>query len=75
LLWRLLVRSEARARLPTIPELAERLRVSRRSAYRIARQMMHAQIAGRLLVPEPSVDRYVETRIKEPETWDLVQAR
>jgi hypothetical protein len=34
------MRSEARSPLLTVPELAQRLRVSRRSAYRLARKMV-----------------------------------
>src|SRR5689334_7698639 len=64
------MRSEARAPLLTVPELAQRLRVSRRSAYRLARKMVHAEIGGRLLVPEPTVDQFIETHLKEAEPWD-----
>src|SRR5690606_28836219 len=61
----------ARAKLLTIVEVAERLRISKRAAYRIARQMIHVEIGGRLLVPEPAVDRYIETHTKEPTAWDV----
>ncbi|MBV8758634.1 MAG: helix-turn-helix domain-containing protein [Deltaproteobacteria bacterium] len=53
----------------TVPELAARLRIGRSSAYRLARRLMHAEIGGRLLVPEPAVDRYVERNLTEPEPW------
>ncbi|MCX5741895.1 MAG: helix-turn-helix domain-containing protein [Proteobacteria bacterium] len=58
-----------RARLLTIVEVAARLRISKRSAYRVAREMIHAEIGGRLLVPEPALERYIETRLRAP-TWD-----
>lgn len=58
----------AKSRLLTVPEIADRLRISKRSAYRVAREMMHAEIAGRLVVPEQAVERYIEQKLKEP-TW------
>lgn len=65
---RLVVGSSVMARtvLLTIPELAARLRVSKRSAYRVAREMVHVVIAGRLLVPENAVDHYVAARMSAP---------
>lgn len=63
------VTSLAKASLLMIGELAERLRVSKRAAYRLAREMIHVEIGGRLLVPEPAVDRYIETHTKEPTPW------
>jgi predicted DNA-binding transcriptional regulator AlpA len=56
----------AKSRLLTIPELRARLRVSRSSAYRVARAMEHIELGGRLLVPEAAVDAYVEARLRSP---------
>lgn len=56
----------AKSQLMTIPELAERLRISKRSAYRVAREMVHVEIAGRLLVPELAVERFVTERMHAP---------
>lgn len=53
-------------KLLTIPELAERLRISKRSAYRVVREMTHATLAGRLVVPETAVERYIAARLVEP---------
>ena len=51
------------ARLLTIADLAERLRVSKRSAYRIASEIPPAP-GKRLLFEERDVDRYVATRMR-----------
>lgn len=58
--------SLSKARLVTIAELAEWLRVTKRAAYRLARERFHVEIGGRLLVPAPVIDRYIETHTKEP---------
>jgi hypothetical protein len=57
-------------RLMTMPELAERLRISKRSGYRIARELVHAVIAGRLLVTEESLESYIASKLREPECFD-----
>lgn len=35
----------------TVEEVADLLRISKRSAYRVVKEMVHAEIAGRLVVP------------------------
>jgi hypothetical protein len=47
------VSSPAKSRLMTVDEVAERLRVSKRTAYRLVKEMVRAEIGGRLVVPEP----------------------
>ena len=42
------MKPHARGKLLTIAELGERLRLSKSAAYRVAREMMHAKISGRL---------------------------
>lgn len=56
----------ARSKLLTMPELAERLRISKRSAYRVAREMMHVEIAGRMQVSDSEVERYIAARTRGP---------
>ncbi|TMQ23024.1 MAG: helix-turn-helix domain-containing protein [Deltaproteobacteria bacterium] len=58
----------ANSPLLTVPEVAARLRISRRSAYRVAREMMHAEIAGRIVIPEIVLERYIAGKMQEP-TW------
>lgn len=55
----------AKAKLLTIAELADRLRISKRSAYRVAREIGIAMVAP-LLVPETDVDRFVASRMRGP---------
>jgi len=57
-------------RLITIPELAARRRIFKRSAYRIARELTHATIASRFLVTEESVERYIESKLRVSEVWN-----
>lgn len=56
----------SRARLLTVPELADRLRISKRSAYRVARDMPHRQVRGRLFVLAVDVERYIEEHTYPP---------
>lgn len=62
----------ARSPLLTIPELATRLRISKSSAYRVAKEMPHVAIRGRVLVPELALERYIEERLREPDTFSTV---
>jgi excisionase family DNA binding protein len=55
-------------RMLTIDEVADRLRISKRSAYRVVKEMIRHEIGGRLVVPEQSVERYLERHTLEP-TW------
>jgi excisionase family DNA binding protein len=53
-------------KLLTISEVAERLRVSKRTAYRLAQGMIRTEIGGSLRVPEPALDRYIAERTTDP---------
>src|SRR5262245_21298269 len=57
----------SRSRLLTATEVAERLRISKRAAYRTIRDMCHVQIGGRLLVPEESLEKFIDAHTKGPE--------
>jgi excisionase family DNA binding protein len=68
---RVLFRAMARtSTLLTIDEVAERLRVSRRTAYRLVKEMARAEIGGRVLVPEAELERYIESKLRRPE-WSM----
>lgn len=68
------MKSDSKVRLMTIAELADLLRISKRSAYRVARQMLHVEIGGRLLVPEPAVETFIQLHIKEPSVWGISES-
>lgn len=58
-----------RSPLLTPTEVAARLRISRRKAYSVMREMVHVE-DPRLLVTESALDRYIEARTKEPIEWN-----
>jgi hypothetical protein len=55
-------------KLLTVEEVGVLLRISRRAAYRVVREMMHATVAGRLRVPQDAVEQYLQQRMVKP--WE-----
>src|SRR5690606_26652776 len=56
------------SRLLTVAQVAERLAVSRSTAYRIVREMLRVHVGGQIRVPEDAVERYLARRTEAP--WD-----
>lgn len=52
--------------LLTVTEVAARLKVSRRTAYRLIQGMIRTEIGGSLRVPEAALDRYIAERTIDP---------
>lgn len=51
-------------KLLTVAEVAERLRTSRRTAYRLVKLMVRGEIGGRLGVSEIELERYIAARLR-----------
>ena len=59
----------------TVREVAEQLRLSKRAAYRIVRNMKRVEIGGRILVPATALADYIAARMQQPEVWANVPTR
>lgn len=65
----------AKSPLLSISDVAARLRISKRSAYRIAGEVAHVKIGRRLLVPELAIERYIEARMTIPTAFEVSPSR
>lgn len=54
----------SRTKLLTVAELADRLRISKRSGYRVVREMEHRTIGKRLFVESAELERFLESKLR-----------
>jgi hypothetical protein len=56
----------AKSRLLNIDEVADRLRISKRSAYRVAKEMRTERVGGATVVSEYELERFMAARLRGP---------